>query len=364
MFETLKELPQDAILGIMTLFREDQDPGKIDLSVGVYQDEDGNTPILESVRRAEQQLIANQQTKSYVAIAGNAGFNAQMEALMFGALCHDLGKPSTTAFERGRIRSLQHDVLGVPLAKDFLSRMRAPHDLTDQVTRLVEHHLAPANFDKGGAKPRAYRRLARKLDHFVLEIPSGYGIGGRRNYYFSHMLNCVYDCRYCFLQGMFLSAHYLLFVNYEDFQHAIKETTAADPDDSYYFSGYDCDSLAFEPVGGAPPSPRVFMRDQVTGRGQTGYLLVQRPDLGLLDADVFVQLIPRGLHGMLGRGQLLQQGREREASGGNCVFQGELRRSQLVQQLLLLFAQGFALLIERTLALFGRQRWKTQAQHQ
>lgn len=85
MFETLKELPQDAILGIMTLFREDQDPGKIDLSVGVYQDEDGNTPILDSVRRAEQQLIAAQQTKSYVAIAGNADFNAQMETLMFGA---------------------------------------------------------------------------------------------------------------------------------------------------------------------------------------------------------------------------------------------------------------------------------------
>jgi aspartate aminotransferase len=84
-FETLKELPQDAILGIMTLFREDQDPGKIDLSVGVYQDEDGNTPILDSVRRAEQQLIAAQQTKSYVAIAGNADFNAQMETLMFGA---------------------------------------------------------------------------------------------------------------------------------------------------------------------------------------------------------------------------------------------------------------------------------------
>ncbi len=85
MFETLEELPQDAILGIMTLFREDQDPGKIDLSVGVYQDEDGNTPILDSVRRAEQQIIASQNTKSYVAIAGNAGFNAQMETLMFGA---------------------------------------------------------------------------------------------------------------------------------------------------------------------------------------------------------------------------------------------------------------------------------------
>lgn len=85
MFETLEVLPRDAILGIMALFREDQYPGKIDLSVGVYQDENGNTPILECVRRGELQLLEAQQTKSYVAIAGNAGFNAGIETLLFGA---------------------------------------------------------------------------------------------------------------------------------------------------------------------------------------------------------------------------------------------------------------------------------------
>ena len=85
MFETLEVLPRDAILGIMALFREDQYPGKIDLSVGVYQDENGNTPILECVRRGELRLLEAQQTKSYVAIAGNAGFNAGMETLLFGA---------------------------------------------------------------------------------------------------------------------------------------------------------------------------------------------------------------------------------------------------------------------------------------
>ncbi len=91
--------------------------------------------------------------------------------------------------------------------------------------------------------------LAHKLGKFVLEAPEGYGIGGRRNYYFSHMLNCVYDCRYCFLQGMFRSAHYLLFVNYEDFQQEIADVTRQAPaEETFYFSGYDCDSLAFEPV--------------------------------------------------------------------------------------------------------------------
>lgn len=91
--------------------------------------------------------------------------------------------------------------------------------------------------------------LAEKYKNFVLEAPPGYGIGASRNYYFSHMLNCLYDCRYCFLQGMLQSANYLLFVNYEDFQKQIAEICQQTPEQPvHFFSGYDCDSLAMEPV--------------------------------------------------------------------------------------------------------------------
>jgi len=91
--------------------------------------------------------------------------------------------------------------------------------------------------------------LAKKHKKFVLPAPDGYGIGGARNFYFSHMLNCLYDCRYCFLQGMYRSAHYVLFVNYEDYAEDIIAHCQQTPEtDSYYFSGYDCDSLALEPV--------------------------------------------------------------------------------------------------------------------
>jgi aspartate aminotransferase len=83
--ENLKPLAPDAIIGIMALFRQDPDPRKIDLSVGVYQDESGATPVLSAVRKAEQQILAQQQTKTYVAIAGNAAFNKGMESLLFGA---------------------------------------------------------------------------------------------------------------------------------------------------------------------------------------------------------------------------------------------------------------------------------------
>jgi aspartate aminotransferase len=83
-FETLKPLPPDAILGIMTLFRADPSPDKIDLSVGVYQDEHGRTPVLPSVKRAERAILEKQDTKTYVAIAGNAAFNRGIEELLYG----------------------------------------------------------------------------------------------------------------------------------------------------------------------------------------------------------------------------------------------------------------------------------------
>ena len=99
MFENLELQPPDAIIGIMGMFRADPAPTKVDLSVGVFQDEAGSTPILECVKRAERRVIEAQETKSYVAIAGNPGFNEAMEKLLFGA-----GHPALAA---GRTASVQ-----------------------------------------------------------------------------------------------------------------------------------------------------------------------------------------------------------------------------------------------------------------
>ncbi len=94
--------------------------------------------------------------------------------------------------------------------------------------------------------------LAAKQGRKVLPTPPEYQIGADRNYYFSHMLNCLYDCRYCFLQGMYRSANYLLFVNYEAFEEEIEETvnSAESGERVCFFSGYDCDSLALEAITG------------------------------------------------------------------------------------------------------------------
>lgn len=93
--------------------------------------------------------------------------------------------------------------------------------------------------------------LALKYGSLLLPAPDHYGIGANRNFYFSHMLNCVYDCRYCFLQGMYRSAHYVVFVNFHDFEAAVNQMIDENPDiPLHFFTGYDCDSLAFEPVTG------------------------------------------------------------------------------------------------------------------
>lgn len=91
--------------------------------------------------------------------------------------------------------------------------------------------------------------IAHKNKGHVLAAPPGYGLGGDHNYYFSHMLNCIYDCRYCFLQGLYQSAHQVLFINYEDFGEQIRQLSAAHPKQPvWFYSGYDCDSLANEPM--------------------------------------------------------------------------------------------------------------------
>ncbi|MBT5031631.1 MAG: DNA photolyase [Proteobacteria bacterium] len=93
--------------------------------------------------------------------------------------------------------------------------------------------------------------IAEKHGTRVHPAPPEYGTGGKHHYYFSHMLNCVYDCRYCFLQGMYRSANYLVFVNYEDFLGDIESTVdTAKGEEIWFYSGYDCDSLAFEPITG------------------------------------------------------------------------------------------------------------------
>lgn len=99
MFERLDRVPEDPILGLMAAFRADGDPRKVDLGVGVYRDDGGETPVLQAVRKGEQAVLQRQTSKTYVAPSGNAGFNQAIARLVLG--------PSHPALAAGRVRALQ-----------------------------------------------------------------------------------------------------------------------------------------------------------------------------------------------------------------------------------------------------------------
>ena len=84
LFDSLEPLPADSILGLMTAFREDTSSDKVDLSVGVYREASGETPVMRAVKRAEAEIISEQTTKAYVAPIGVDGFRASMARLVLG----------------------------------------------------------------------------------------------------------------------------------------------------------------------------------------------------------------------------------------------------------------------------------------
>src|SRR5215218_9083971 len=90
MFDQLDQLPPDPILGVTAAFRRDASPQKVDLGVGVYRDDFGNTPVPVAVRDAERALIAAQITKVYVGPAGNLEFNERIVDLALGSLAQEL----------------------------------------------------------------------------------------------------------------------------------------------------------------------------------------------------------------------------------------------------------------------------------
>lgn len=86
MFDALETLPPDPILGMAVAFREDPSPDKVDLSIGVYRDSSGETPVMAAVREAERALVEAQATKSYLPPAGAPGFREAIFRLVLGSL--------------------------------------------------------------------------------------------------------------------------------------------------------------------------------------------------------------------------------------------------------------------------------------
>ena len=85
MFEKFTATHQDPIIKLLGMYRDDPRSEKIDVGVGVFKDSNGQTPIMQAVKAAEQWLHETQTSKTYVGIAGDESFNSQMADMVFGS---------------------------------------------------------------------------------------------------------------------------------------------------------------------------------------------------------------------------------------------------------------------------------------
>lgn len=84
MFEKVVAAPADPILGLTEEFKNDPRTDKINLGVGIYKNESGETPVLNTVKKAEAALLESEKTKSYLTIEGTAEYAAAVQQLLFG----------------------------------------------------------------------------------------------------------------------------------------------------------------------------------------------------------------------------------------------------------------------------------------
>lgn len=117
MFENFIPAPPDAILGLTEAFKQDNNPKKINLGVGIYKDEQGRTPVLQSVKRAEERLLQQEATKNYLGIDGLPEYSTAVQELLFGEGHEALtSKRAVTVQAPGGTGALR-------VAADFIARL-------------------------------------------------------------------------------------------------------------------------------------------------------------------------------------------------------------------------------------------------
>jgi aromatic-amino-acid transaminase len=117
LFGAVELAPRDPILGVTEAFNADQNPRKVNLGVGVYNDDTGKLPLLECVKRVERELTGKAASRGYLPIDGIAAYDKATQALVFGA--------DSEPLRSGRILTVQ--ALGgtgaLKVAADFLRRL-------------------------------------------------------------------------------------------------------------------------------------------------------------------------------------------------------------------------------------------------
>lgn len=173
MFSKLEMAPPDPILGISEAFKKDPNPKKINLSIGVYCDENGRTPVFQSVKKAEQRILAQEQTKNYVnPNNGTAEYVASVQSMLFGSH-HDVVKSgrAVTAHTPGGTGALR-------VAADFIKAFTPGATIWLSEPTWPNH---PSIFEAAGLGIRTYPYYDAELNsldfeqmiHALREVPSG-----------------------------------------------------------------------------------------------------------------------------------------------------------------------------------------------
>lgn len=118
MFEELQMAPPDPILGLTEAFKKDPNPDKINLGVGVYKDESGKTPIFSAVKKAQEEILKTQTSKTYLPIPGSAEYATAVQQLLFG--------PGSDIVSSGKVVTAQTPggTGALRIVGDFLKKVR------------------------------------------------------------------------------------------------------------------------------------------------------------------------------------------------------------------------------------------------
>jgi aromatic-amino-acid transaminase len=145
--QAVEMAPRDPILGVTEAFNADTNPNKVNLGVGVYCDDEGKVPVLESVRRAEQKLSEKPLSKNYLPIDGLKAYDVAVQELVFGA--------KSEALRAGRIVTVQTlgGTGGLKVGADLLRRINPEAQIWISDPSWENHR---ALFEYAGYKVNTY----------------------------------------------------------------------------------------------------------------------------------------------------------------------------------------------------------------
>lgn len=156
-FSVIQTAPPDSILGLTEAFKADPNPNKINLSVGVYKDETGQTPILKSVKAAEQKILDHEATKGYLSIDGLPEYRDDVRKLVFA---------DTIAADRVAVLQTPGGTGALRIAADFM-RTQLPEARIWMPSPTWANH--PAIFAAAGLPAETYRYLGDDRTSLDLE---------------------------------------------------------------------------------------------------------------------------------------------------------------------------------------------------